>query len=401
MTAVFLAPVYILINLYVLWRALKWMGACHSFLKTKGFHIGFSIVYVFFGTTLLTGFLIKSPLWLHRLLKVLGNYFLGTFLYIVLVIVLVDAGRVLLKYVMKVKWVNSRKAFVITGAVCAMVIISLSVYGICNARNVRVTNYEVVVEKAVEDMDELRIALIADTHFGYSIGTYHGERLVEEINEADVDIVCIAGDIFDNEFDAIAEPEKLQEALGNIKSTYGVYACWGNHDLKEPILAGFTFGEPEDPGDYEDERMSEFLEGAGITLLNDKSVLVDNKFYIVGRRDASRSEKVENGRLQPEEMTEGMDKTKPIIFIDHQPKELQEIADAGADLDLCGHTHDGQMFPGNFTTALMWENSCGYLQKDAMHNIVTSGVGIWGPSMRVGTKSEVCIIDVTLQERDS
>lgn len=394
MIAIFLSPVYILINVYVLWRTLKWMGACHSFFKIKGFCIGFSIVYAFFATALLTGFLIKKPLWLHRLLKVLGNYFLGTFLYIVLMIALADLGRLFFKYVVKAKWVNSHKAFVVTGAVCALIIIFLSVYGIYSARNVRVTNYKIAVEKTVEGMDGLRIALVADTHFGYSIGTYHAERLVEKINEADVDVVCIAGDIFDNEFDAIAEPEKLREVLGSIKSTYGVYACWGNHDLNEPILAGFTFGKPENLSDYEDERMTGFLEEAGITLLNDQSVLVDDKFYIVGRRDASRSKKAENGRALPEELTAGMDQTKPIIFMDHQPKELQEIANAGADLDLCGHTHDGQMFPGNYSTALMWENSCGYLRKGAMHNIVTSGVGVWGPSMRVGTKSEVCIIDV-------
>lgn len=51
------------------------------------------------------------------------------------------------------------------------------------------------------------------------------------------------------------------------------------------------------------------------------------------------------------------------IVIDHEPKELQELADAGVDIDLCGHTHDGQMFPANLITALMWENSYGYLKK--------------------------------------
>ena len=64
------------------------------------------------------------------------------------------------------------------------------------------------------------------------------------------------------------------------------------------------------------------------------------------------------------------------------------------DLDLCGHTHDGQIFPGNLIIHLFWENSCGYLQKGSMHNIVTSGAGIWGPSMRVGTDSEICPITI-------
>ena len=64
------------------------------------------------------------------------------------------------------------------------------------------------------------------------------------------------------------------------------------------------------------------------------------------------------------------------------------------DLDLCGHTHDGQTFPGNLTARLFWENTCGYLEKDGMHNIVTSGVGVFGPDMRLGTRSEICVITV-------
>lgn len=76
------------------------------------------------------------------------------------------------------------------------------------------------------------------------------------------------------------------------------------------------------------------------------------------------------------------------------PKEFQELADAGADLDLCGHTHNGQTFPGNLTIKPMWENPCGISQKDAMTCIVTSGAGVWGPAMRLGTDSEICSIQV-------
>lgn len=92
---------------------------------------------------------------------------------------------------------------------------------------------------------------------------------------------------------------------------------------------------------------------------------------------------------------------KPVIVIDHEPKELQELADAGVDVDLCGHTHDGQMFPVNLITVLMWENSYGYLKKDHMHTIVTSGVGLFGPNMRVGTIAEICPITVHFQYRNN
>ena len=67
-----------------------------------------------------------------------------------------------------------------------------------------------------------------------------------------------------------------------------------------------------------------------------------------------------------------MDLSLPVLVIDHEPRELQELADAGVDVDLCGHTHDGQVFPGNIVIRFFWENPCGYLKKGNMHNIVTS-----------------------------
>ena len=97
--------------------------------------------------------------------------------------------------------------------------------------------------------------------------------------------------------------------------------------------------------------------------------------------------------MTPQQLTEGLDQTKPILVLDHEPDELSELAAAGADLDLSGHTHDGQLFPANLIVSMVWENSCGYLEKDGMHSIVTSGVGVFGPNMRVGTKSEICVID--------
>ena len=85
----------------------------------------------------------------------------------------------------------------------------------------------------------------------------------------------------------------------------------------------------------------------------------------------------------------------PIIVMDHQPGELSEASDAGVDLDLSGHTHDGQMFPANLVVHFLWENACGVLKKGAMTSIVTSGAGVWGPAMRVGTNNEVVIANVS------
>lgn len=392
MIAIYLSPIYLLLNLYILRWAYLWMGTCHSILRTLGFRLIFAVIYVLLSTSLLTGFLIKNPKSLHRMLKITGNYFLGIFLYTLVIILLADFGRILLKYVFHASWIHSRTAFTVAGAICALLILLLSACGIFHAKYIKTTSYDVIINKTIPERTSMKVVLLADTHFGYNAGVLHARELVRKINKQKPDLVCIAGDIFDNEYDAIRNPEKLEKTLRGIKSTYGVYACWGNHDLNEPILAGFTFNGTKDS--YNDPRMEEFLTDAGIHLLDDESVLIDNKFYIVGRRDASRCEKVEGSRQTPAQLTQSLDQSKPIIFIDHQPKELDETAAAGVDLDLCGHTHDGQIFPGNLIIHLFWENSCGYLQKGSMHNIVTSGAGIWGPNMRVGTNSEICPITV-------
>ena len=395
MTAFLLAPFYILVNVYVVRWMIRWMGACSPIFQSAVFRAVFIIFYILIASSLLTGFLINKPEFLHRILKNTGNYFLGTFLYIILVIVVVDLVRLILKYVFHARFLEFRSTFVITGFVCMALIILISVYGILHVGTIKVTPYEVTVNKKGKDMDSLKIILLADTHFGYSINCRHAQKMVEKINAQDPDIVCIAGDIFDNEYDAVREPEKISEILRTIRSKYGVYACWGNHDLNEPILAGFTFKhKKEDSKQLKDPRMKRFLQNSNIQLLEDEAVLIDNSFYVVGRKDASLIEKIEEKRKTPAQLTEKLDKDKPIIFIDHQPKEFQEIADAGVDLDLCGHTHDGQTFPGNITIKFLWENPCGYLQKGSMHNIVTSGSGVWGPAMRVGTDSEICTINL-------
>lgn len=399
MIAIYLSPIYLLLNLYILRWAYLWMGTCHSILRTLGFRLIFAVIYVLLSTSLLTGFLIKNPKSLHRMLKITGNYFLGIFLYTLVIILLADFGRILLKYVFHASWIHSRTAFTVAGAICALLILLLSACGIFHAKYIKTTSYDVIINKTIPERTSMKVVLLADTHFGYNAGVLHARELVRKINKQKPDLVCIAGDIFDNEYDAIRNPEKLAKTLRGIKSTYGVYACWGNHDLNEEILAGFTFKHKDgDLSDIKDLRMKKFLEDSNIHILEDESVLINDQFYVIGRKDASLTEKIDETRKAPAQLTEKLDRDKPIIMIDHQPKELQELADAGVDLDLCGHTHDGQTFPGNFTIKLMWENPCGLLIKDNMTNITTSGAGVWGPAMRIGTDSEICSINIQLKK---
>ena len=118
----------------------------------------------------------------------------------------------------------------------------MCIYGMVHAVHIYTTRYEVPSKKDAH----LKIALVADLHLGYSIGSHQMEEMVEKINAEEPDVVVIAGDIFDNEYDAIYEPDRVADLLAGLKSRYGTYACYGNHDLDEKILAGFTFETKEE-----------------------------------------------------------------------------------------------------------------------------------------------------------
>ncbi len=393
MTAIYLSPVYIVLCLYILLRLLSWLKDCHPRAGRKDLRLLIVAVYVFLALSVLTAFLLP-PSGIQRVIKLISNYWLGTMMYGLMIIAAADIMRLILK---RTRLKNSRKLFgirghAVVGTICFVLIAVISAIGIWNAGTIRRTEYEVTVDKRAGNLDTLRVILVADLHLGYSIGSWNMKKMVQKINAQEPDLVVIAGDIFDNEYEALDDPDRLVKILSSIKSTYGVYACYGNHDIQEKILAGFTF--PKKGKKMSDPRMDEFLKKANITLLRDEGVLVDDAFYLYGRPDFERPGRGIDKRKSAAEITEKLDMTKPVLVIDHEPRELEALADAGVDLDLCGHTHDGQMFPGNIITALMWENSYGYLKVGEMHNIVTSGVGVFGPFMRVGTKSEICVIDV-------
>lgn len=392
MIAIILAPIYLLVNFYILRWNLRWMKACSKHFKKKWFKILYIILYTFISTSLVVAFLLPTSSF-QRLLKQISNYWLGTFLYIILLVALFDLIRIIVLHTKakNTRIVVSKKTFVTVGGICILFIILISTYGILHAKHIYNTDYDIYIDKTCGTEKSMKVVMVADLHLGYSIGTRDMEKMVKKINKLNADLVCIAGDIFDNDYDALDNPEKLEETLKGIKSKYGVYACYGNHDIEEKILAGFTF-KTKDKKEI-DPRMDEFLEKANIKLLSDDIECINNEFYLIGRIDYSTAQK-SKGRKNPEELTEGLDKSKPIFVIDHQPRELQELSDCGVDLDMCGHTHDGQLFPGNILTKVVWENGCGYLKKGDMHSVVTSGLGVWGPDMRVGTKSEITEINI-------
>lgn len=394
MLAILLSPIYILVNYYILKWLIEWMGACHKYFKKKFIRTTIIIIYSFFASAILIGFLLPYGR-VSRFFKSIGNYWLGVLLYVGLVVLIADGIRRILYLSKKIpkKKIHNRKIFVKVGTICIVLITVISVSGALNARIIRTTKYDIVIDKQVKKLDSLKIVMVADLHLGINVGCSHMEQMVKKINRENPDIVVIAGDIFDNEYKALDNPKKLIQIFRKIKSKYGVYAVYGNHDIEEKILAGFTF-QSKNEKVTSNIKMDELLEKSNITLLRDEYVLIDDTFYLYGRPDYKKLGRGIEKRKTPEEITKEMDQEKPIIVLDHQPVELEELAASGVDLDLSGHTHDGQLFPANLLLKMLYENSYGYLKVDDMHSIVTSGVGLFGPNMRVATKAEITSIRI-------
>ena len=392
MIAILISPLYILINIYIVKWLIKWTETCSKIFKNKIIKYIVIITYIFFASSFIIGLFLP-----YKKIKIIGNYFLGAIQYIVLIVLLADLIRILLKKtkIVNEKILSSKITFVISGSICILLTILLSTYGVIHSKKIVYTNYNVNINK-VTNIDNLKISLVSDIHLGYNTHLSHIKKMVDMINNSNSDLVVIAGDIFDNNYEAIGNDEDIINELKRIKSKYGVYAVYGNHDIEEKILAGFTFNWDKSEV-LIDPRMEEFLSKSNIKTLRDETILIDNSFYLIGRLDYHKYGIKINKRKTIQELTKDIDINKPIIVLDHEPYELNELASNNVDLDLSGHTHNGQMFPSNILLKVIWDNPYGLLKVGNMTSIVTSGIGVYGPNMRVLTTAEVVNINVNFK----
>lgn len=399
MIFLFLLPGYLMVNLYISFRITYWFRNLWKKLDRRGFTVTVSVLYFALALSPIFAFLLPKS-GFSIAVRRLSAYWMGIMLYFVSMLLIAELARLIL---LRTKFRNSklfsRAGAVLVGAAVFVSAGAVCLYGAYNARQIKTTKYELTVEKEADGLDKLRAVLIADTHMGYAIGRDHIREMVEKINAEEPDIVIFAGDIFDNSTEGLDYPDETAELFRSIKTRYGVWATYGNHDIDEQILMGFTFNWSDSPPN--DSRMRSFCEKAGINLLCDETVLIDGKFYLVGRRDGMKPGTDDGSRLSPAELTKDLDLSKPVFFIAHEPGELQETADAGADIDFSGHTHDGQLFPLTIITDITWENACGVIRKDDMYSVVTSGVGVFGPFMRVGTDAEIVSADIRFSGKGS
>ncbi|MDR0764871.1 MAG: metallophosphoesterase [Synergistaceae bacterium] len=278
---------------------------------------------------------------------------------------------------------------VVAFVAAASVVITLA--GAWNAGN------PVILERQVRGGDfsntadgdfSLRIALLSDIHLGRLTGPGYLEKLVSLVNGASPDIVLILGDTIDSPEFFRDEAKKTEAAnlLSSFESTYGTWAVMGNHD--------YYSGRDD---------VENFFADTDARLLIDEAETVGGKFVLVGRDDRAGARygraRESIGDIVFPIMSGGF--RYPMIVMDHQPFELEDAADAGALLQVSGHTHRGQLFPINFVVARIYEKSYGLYKKGNTHYYISSGVGVWGVPVRTVGRPEVVILNFGEKAKDN
>jgi uncharacterized protein len=306
-------------------------------------------------------------------LYLIGAYWLGLLMYSALTIPILAIVNITIT---KAPFFNN-KFYIYETILISLAFIFITVIGTYNAKNSYVKSIDIKVNK--DSLKEpLNIVMVSDIHLGNIIRNERLKTMVEEINSLNPDIVIIAGDIIDSDINPFLNHSMASE-FSNLKTRYGTFATLGNHDI-------LTKSEDE---------IVRILKENSITVLRDEVTLVNNSFYIIGRDDITVSRFTNKPRASLGDLTKDLDKSKPLIVIDHNPKYLNESFDANIDLQLSGHTHKGQIAPGNIVTNKLFEVHYGHLKKENLNVVVSSGYGTWGPPIRLGSKSE--IIQINLQ----
>lgn len=313
------------------------------------------------------------PKYLSSPIMYIGIYYMAISIYLLIFFFITDIFLIINKKFNFFPNIKDKSLF-FTIIFCIL-IISLIVLGIFNANNSYVKNYDIKINKGLKEK-KLNVVLVSDIHIGDIIGTSRVQSMVSEINRLNPDVVLIAGDLIDSSIQPFKE-NNIAPELSKIKSKYGTFFSLGNHDLF----------------DSRTEELTSLLKNEGITVLRDDYRLVDNSFYIVGRDDVSITRRKEK-RKDLKDIINNLDKTKPIIVIDHNPSSINESVAANVDLQVSGHTHKGQLAPFNLIVKGIFEDYYGYLKKNNFNIIVSSGYGTWGPPLRIGSRSEIVNINV-------
>lgn len=255
----------------------------------------------------------------------------------------------------------------------------IAIMGLYNSKKLDIKNYRVEMDKKSSNISSLKAVYLSDGHINTSITKDNIDEVIDKVNSLNPDVVFLGGDFFD-EGSTVEDKKVSSKKLGQIKTKYGIFAVEGNHEYKS--------------GDSNILEEMSYLKNEGIIVLSDE-VYNTGEFSIIGRKDDEQEKTLD-------ELVEKADRNLPIIFLNHKPKFGETLENDEIELQLSGHTHNGQYMPLeglNFINRkLRKESVYGHHLEGKLNIIVSSGVGDWGVPIRTGSRREIVDIEIDFVE---
>ena len=359
---IILITVYLGGNTYIFYRGAQALSGLPGGIKISLAVLFWLAALSIIGTMLTRN--IKMPVFLSHAMYEVGTGWLIFTLYMVLFLLAFD--------LLKLCRVPFNYGFILS-LIFTVVLLG---YGYYNYRHPKTNIINIALDKPLaDDAKPVKIVAVSDLHLGNGTGKTALKRYVKMINEQNPDLILIAGDLIDNSVVPLYT-ENMMEELSELKAPLGIYMVPGNHEYISGIKAS-----------------ARFIQDTPIQLLRDSVVTLPNGMQLIGRDDRSNT-----ARRSLQELMAGIDKSNPIILLDHQPYKLTESEAAGVDLQFSGHTHRGQVWPMNWVTDHIYEQSHGYRQWGNSHIYVSSGLSLWGPPFRIGTESDMALFHLSTKK---
>lgn len=254
-------------------------------------------------------------------------------------------------------------------SVIALVLIYVS-YGIFSAFNPQVKHISVKIKNLPDAWKGKTAVQISDVHLGHILKADFLHGIVGRVNDLDPEIVFITGDLFDGmdgDLAGIAKP------LENIKAPWGMFYVTGNHETYLGVEKSFAA-----------------IKDTGIKVLNDEEANIKG-MQIVGISYPERG--ISKNIGDAIRSIDSYDPDLPSILLYHSPVQIERVKESGIDFQLSGHTHKGQLFPLRLITWLIYKGYDYGLHTEGNYSIyISSGVGVWGPTMRTAATPEIVVI---------
>lgn len=371
--------VYTLINFYVVRRGAQALAS------EPGARRVFLVLFIGLALAFPLGRILMAFArgWATSALVEAGTFHLAVMLYAFMAVLAVDLVRLVnaaVPFLPKSLFAAGSRTGPVLFAVAAGAVVLTVALGAWNATRLRTVDLDLRIPARAGTLDRLTVVAASDLHLGALVGPSRLKKVVARMNALDPDVVFFAGDIVDETVTAEIEAN-LGGIMRELRAPLGLFACAGNHEFYSGL-----------------ERNLACLRACGVTVLQDEAVDVAGAFVLVGRRDPSSlgmgEKRLSIGGILA---GRGLAADLPVFVLDHQPLGLREAEQAGAALQISGHTHDGQIFPIDLVNSLIYELNWGYLRKGNTHYYVTSGAGTWGPPVRVGSRAEIVRIRIAFE----